>query len=98
MLSIKIRKNISVFYVSGHSRSIVVRGVSSYQGNPYPDLFCFNNNTTYWTNLKPGRFGEEQNAVFFELETPDFALKFVWTIQTKYTIKKVQSTHNSTIF
>ena len=35
---------------------------------------------------------------FFELETPDFAWKFVWTVRTKYTHKKVQSTHNSTIF
>merc|ERR1712105_537895 len=39
---------------------------------------------------------------FFELETPDLAWKFVWTIRTKYkTYKKffkstkVQSTHNS---
>ena len=39
---------------------------------------------------------------FFELETPDLALKFVWTIRTKYkTYKKflkstkVKSTHNS---
>ena len=37
-----------------------VRGVSTYQENPYPHLFCFNNNTTYLTNLKPGRFGENQ--------------------------------------
>ena len=36
-----------------------VRSVSTYQENPYPHLFCFNNNTTYWTNLKPGRFGEK---------------------------------------
>ena len=35
---------------------------------------------------------------FFEVETPDFAWKFVWTVRTKYTHKKVQSTHNSTIF
>ena len=26
--------------------------------------------------------------LFFELETPDFAWKFVWTIPTKYTHKK----------
>ena len=25
---------------------------------------------------------------FFELETPDFAWKFVWTVRTKYTHKK----------
>ena len=30
---------------------------------------------------------------FFELDTPDFAWKFVWTVRTKYTHKKVQSTH-----
>ena len=35
---------------------------------------------------------------FFEVETPDFAWKFVWTVRTKYTHKKVQSTHNSAIF
>ena len=35
---------------------------------------------------------------FFELETPDLAWKFVWTVRTKYTHKKVQSTHNSAIF
>ena len=27
---------------------------------------------------------------FFQLETPDFAWKFVWTVQTKYKHKKVQ--------
>ena len=31
---------------------------------------------------------------FFELETPDFAWKFVWTVRKKYPHKKVQSTHN----
>ena len=35
---------------------------------------------------------------FFEVETPDFAWKFVLTVRTKYTHKKVQSTHNSAIF
>ena len=38
-----------------------VRSVSTYQENPYPHLFCFYNNTTYWTNLKAGRFGEKKN-------------------------------------
>ena len=27
---------------------------------------------------------------FFELETTDFAQKFVWTVRTKYKCKKVQ--------
>ena len=40
----------------------IVRGISTYQENPYPHLFCFYNNTTYWTDLNPGRFGEKQKG------------------------------------
>ena len=38
---------------------------------------------------------------FFELQTPDFAWKFVWIFRTNYKSKKVKkyiSTHNSAIF
>jgi len=35
---------------------------------------------------------------FFELETPDFAWMFMWTVQTKYKHEKVLSTHDLVIF
>ena len=33
--------------------------------------------------------------LFFELQTPDFAWKFVWTVQTKYKSTKVKKVQKS---
>ena len=49
---------------------------------------------TFQTQPRRRRSGTTKNTKlsitrsFFELETPDFAWKFVWTVRTKYTHKK----------